>query len=138
MMPAALSDDAFSAATLYIDLEAVAGILADFFAQVTPADWNRPTDRSAGGWTLQQTLAHVTSIAERFYEAMDATLTGAEPIDLGFTSYKGLAAFNERETARRRDIPPAALIQTLLDRLRQTATRAATLTPQEMALRVPV
>src|SRR5436305_14469880 len=100
-MPSPLTDDAFLAAALIADLETVERILTDFFGRVTPADWERPTEKSGRGWTLRQTLAHVSAVAEVYYQAMDDTLHGIQFSMPGVASYKDLAAFNAREIARR-------------------------------------
>ncbi|MCP5014217.1 MAG: maleylpyruvate isomerase family protein [Ketobacter sp.] len=128
----------FTPETLAGDLAQLQSILIDFFDGVSSADWDRPTERQGTGWTLRQTLAHVTAVAEVFQKALEDTLAGIPHVYPGLTSRADLPAVLERDIAAREHIPPDTLIQTLLETLAQTTDHTTPLTSDQLALPVDI
>src|SRR5437879_10481766 len=88
---------------LAADLDQLRDLLSSFFANVSAADPDHPTERSGRGWTLHQTLAHVAAIAEVFYKALDDTLNGVAFSSAGLDKRVDLSAVNQREIAARKN-----------------------------------
>lgn len=137
-MPTPDPSGAFAPVTLADDLSQLRAVFARFFAAVQPSDWDRPTERRPGGWTLRETLAHVTAVAEAFDDAFDTTLAGQPPVVPGLATRTDLAAYNRRQIDARLHLDPATLVQNLDDALGRTAARATSFTPNELALLVPI
>lgn len=130
---------AFAPMTMAADARRLQQVLAGFFAGVpSDVDWNHPTERQGTGWTLYQTLAHVTAVAEAFQWVIDETLAGRHATMTGFTSRTDLPTYNERQIIARQHIAPKKLMQTLLDIFDRLAHRCVLLTPGELLLRVDI
>jgi hypothetical protein len=139
MAPSPGSVAAFAPLTLAADARLIQQLLAGFFAALPPeVDWNRPTERHGGGWTLHQTLAHITAVAESFHWLMEETLEGRYVTIPGLSTRSDLPTFNERQITAREHIAPARLQQTLLSTFDRLAHRCLHLTPRELLMRLDV
>src|SRR4051812_26132196 len=118
------ADSAFSAPLLVEDLHTLLQILPGFFSTLPTANPQQSTERGGKGWTLHQMLAHVASVAEFYYLALDDTLNGKPFVYPGLEKRTDLRIVNDREIAARSSVPMETLLQTLHDTLDQTVQRA--------------
>jgi uncharacterized damage-inducible protein DinB len=133
---AVAQNNAFAPESLGGDFAQVQRVLADFFEAVSPADWDHPTGRESGAWTLRQTLAHVTFASSLYQQAIDAALAG-QPLDIpGLATQRDLFPYNMQQIAARERLPTDTLIQTFLDALSASAQCLATLALDQLALTV--
>jgi Mycothiol maleylpyruvate isomerase N-terminal domain len=128
---------AYAPDALVRDCAQLARILTDFFGALSSGAWDRPTERKPGAWTLRETLAHVTAAASALYEpAMNAALL-QQPFNVpGLASQADLFAYNTREIATRKNLPPETLIQTLIQTLARAAQCASSLRADQLALTI--
>jgi hypothetical protein len=112
-------------------------ITAAFFATIRAEDWERHTEPREKGWMLWECLAHVTSIAEAWYGAVEQVLAGQPVTYPGLTRRTDLPAVNQQEIAARQHIPPAQLVDNLLTVLEKIALQAEKLTPEQLGLNAP-
>jgi len=124
--------------TLTDDLIALREIFAQFFAALDRANPNQPTERGGKGWTLHETLAHVSAVTELYYQAIDDTLNGRAFSYPGLEKRTDLRAVNAREIRARAAVPMQELARTVIEKLDQTARRTNGLTPAELALPVTI
>jgi hypothetical protein len=109
-------------------------ILPVFFAPLATANPKQTTERSGKGWTLHQTMAHVSAVADIYNKAIDAALNGKPFTYPGWEKRTDLRKVNEREINLRADIPLHRLYETLLELLDWTCTCGAALSPEQLAL----
>lgn len=134
----ATESDTFAAETLANDLDTTSRILEDFFAQITPPDWGRLTDQKPGGWTLHQTLAHLTSATEIYHQAIVETIN-RQPLSYpNLPAHDDLTRFIHQQVALREAQPAQVLVQRFLDALRQTIETTRQATPDDLNRHVPV
>src|SRR5258708_24358840 len=103
-MPDVQTLEAFLPKGLAADLIWQQHMLADFFAGLAPADWERPTEK--GGWTLRQTVAHLGSVAGLYHQAIEAALNGRPLKVAGRSAPEDFLNFNKQQIARRAETPP--------------------------------
>jgi hypothetical protein len=132
------TESAFLAPSLIADLTELQQILPRFFAPLSTANPQQGTERGGSGWTLHQTVAHVSSVAEFYYLALDDTLNGKTFVYPGLEKRTDLRPMNDRAIAERSSIPMASLIQTLTEKIDQTAKYASALTADQLALPVTI
>ena len=125
---------AFEPAVLADDFSQVSRILADFVAARSLQDWSRKTEERPQGWTLHQTLAHLTATAQAIYQAIDDTLDSRTVSFPGITRRAELAAYNARAIAAREQTAPPTLAEELLAVLDHCAERCSSLKKHELAL----
>lgn len=135
---APVAADAFAGRTLALDLEELSAHLARFLAAVSPSDWDRPTDRHPGAWTLRETLAHVVAFADGLLRVLEGTLAGNPYAWPGLTSREDLPAVNARDIAGRSHLAARELVGNLTGAFDRTARIAARLSPSQLALSVMV
>jgi hypothetical protein len=130
----------FDPAVLSADLAVVRGVVRSFYGRIEAADWERPTESRASGWTLKQAFCHVVAVAELIDEALEYVFDGvsdryeSSPID---TRYD-LAEFNQKHIAQREHLPSEYLFQTFLERLLFTERRVQDLSEAELERPVPL
>jgi hypothetical protein len=120
---------AFAPDLLAADLEELQAVLDRFFARVGNAQWEQRTERHNRGWTLRETLAHVTAIAEIFDLGIERTMHGLPFDHPVFSASADLIDINKTLIAERINIPPGVLVNTLIDALQRTAQRARNMPP---------
>ena len=129
---------AFDPLTLAADFTTVRQILANFVAARSPRDWDRKTERRAKGWTLHETLAHLTATAQTMYQATVQALNG-RPISFpGIAHRVELADYNAREVAARRNVAPQTLAEQLFEVLDQCAAHGSARDERDLALTIPI
>jgi len=133
-MPDVQTLEAFSPTVLAADLIWQQHMLADFFAGLAPADWERPTEK--GGWTLRQTVAHLASVAGLYHQALEAALNGTPLKVAGVSVQDDLLDFNKQQIAQRADTPPEALVKELFQWLDTAAERTSSLNASQLSLTV--
>jgi hypothetical protein len=122
--------DAFVPELLVADLEEMQRVLVRFFARIGDSQWDYHTEKRNRGWTLRETLAHVTAIAEIFDLAAEHTINGI-PFDHPLLNRsEHLIEINKILIAERIDTPPGTLVQALLDALGRTAQLARNMPPE--------
>jgi hypothetical protein len=123
--------DAFIPELLAADLEELQRVLDRFFVRVKESQWDHHTETGNKGWTLRETLAHVTTIAEIFDLAAERTIQGIPFDHPVLNQSEHLIEINRILIAERIGIAPGVLVQMLLDALGRTAQRAHNV-PSEM------
>ncbi len=136
-MPHQPDSDTFSAPQLAADVRDLRRIVAAFFTTIRAEDWQRHTEPDEKGWTLRECLAHVTSVAEAWYQAVEQTLATQPVSYLGLTQRTDLPSANQQAIQTRQHIPPTELVENLLTVLEKVAIQAEALTPDQLKLDVP-
>lgn len=90
-------------------LSASRAIVTSLFGAFGPADWERPVASSEGAWTVKQALAHLVSAEIGQLGTGQRMLTGEARLGEGFS----LDFWNRRQVEKRKDQPPAALLDEL-------------------------
>jgi hypothetical protein len=122
--------------TLVQDLKQVHEILEAFFSEISASDWQRHTEPKGTGWTLFETLAHVTAAAETLQRALEDTLSGVPFAEPRLESRTDLPSVLQRQIKERKHTPPTDLIHTFLETLEQTAFTTKQLTSEQLQLPV--
>lgn len=130
----AAQSDTLPADTLASDFAAVMRTMEDFFARISSGDWGRLTDPKPGGWTLHQTLAHVTIVAELYHQGIVDSLNRRPLSYPDAPDRESLTRFNYRQIALREAESPRALVERFLTVLGQSAEAARQATPDELNL----
>ena len=115
--------DAFTPQHLAADIEIVHDVFRDFFAGLTEADWQRPTE--ANGWTLQETVAHLDAVALGYQRTIEAILANKTFDFDGVTRREELPIWNEEQIALRQQRPIADICNSFLATLQTAAASAA-------------
>lgn len=116
-----LTDTAFQPETLSSDLERLVQYLSHFLASVPTRAWSRPTEKHQSGWTMHETLAHVTAMAELYLEAIEKSLSGERFARANVTRREELPALIRQDIDMRRDLTPIQLTENLLRALQRTS-----------------
>lgn len=119
------------------DLREMHDVAEAFFSTIKPTDWDKHTEAHESGWTLRQTLAHVTAIAETWQEAIHCALISQPIAYPGLAQRTDLAAYNQQCIEARQAVPTALLIDKLLRVFKETADQTATLTTDQLGMLVP-
>ena len=90
-------------------LAAARAVVTDVFGAFGPADWERPIASSEGAWTVKQALAHLVSAEIGQLGTGQRMLTGEARLGEGFS----LDFWNRRQVEKRKDQPPAVLLDEL-------------------------
>lgn len=115
--------DTFVPPILAADIGTVHDIFCDFFAGLSAADWQRPTE--TGGWTLQETVAHLDAVALGYQQTIDAILANKTFDFDGMARREDLPIWNEKQIALRQQRPIAAICASFLATLQTAANSAA-------------
>jgi hypothetical protein len=115
-------NDAFAPQILAADIGTVHDIFRDFFAELSAADWQRPTE--TGGWTLQETVVHLDAVALGYQQTIDAILANQTFDFDGMTRREELPLWNEMQIELRRQRPIADVCASFLATLQTAATSA--------------
>ncbi|MEI7769069.1 MAG: maleylpyruvate isomerase N-terminal domain-containing protein [Chloroflexales bacterium] len=136
---APIADDrigAFAAYTIASDLLELREIYAGHIQRIPGDAWAQRTERRPSGWTLLETLAHLDAVASVFNTSVRLALAG-QPISIpGLAQRTDLPAANRAAINERLPQGPAELTKSFLGILADTASLAARLNPQQLALRV--
>ncbi|EFH87779.1 maleylpyruvate isomerase N-terminal domain-containing protein [Ktedonobacter racemifer] len=116
-----LSTPAFAPEHLVGDLEQLALILTQSLDAIPTKSWTRPTEKHGAGWTMHETLAHVTTTAELYLQTIEKALTGERFARVNVTRRYELPALQKEDIATRHHLPPTRLLEQLAQALRQTA-----------------
>ncbi len=128
---------AFSSQQLAQNMGELRSVAAHFFDSIRVEDWDRHTEPNQSGWTLRETLAHVTAIAEGWHASVCNTLD-ARPVSYdGLIIRTDLRHFNEKSILDRQAIPPAVMVEKLLNLLAEIADQVAGLSNAQLNLSVP-
>ncbi len=140
--PAPLAGDGadFEPQTLAADLSEVRRIYADFFAQITPADWDKPARGGPQEWTLHEAVAHLCALTGSGLESVKHTLRGEPYVFVGLDSRYQFNAFNRRGIDDHLPLPAPALQAEFLDILDQAIDIARSTPPErlEAAAEMPI
>ena len=120
-----MMNKAFSPQHLAVDIHTVHDVFRDFFAGLTTADWQRPTEPHNKGWTLQETVAHLDAVALGYQRTIEAILTGTTFDFDGVTGREQLPIWNEQQIALRRQRPIADICTSFLATLQTAAASVA-------------
>lgn len=90
-------------------LAATRAMATDVFGAFGLMDWERPIASSEGAWTAKQALAHLVSAEIGQLGIGQRMLTGEARLGEGFS----LDFWNRRQVEKRKDQPPAALLDEL-------------------------
>lgn len=129
---------AFTSYTLAADFLELREIYTGTLERIEPAAWSRRTERRPAAWTLRQTLAHVTAVAETYNAAITAGLEG-RPVEIpGFSTRRDLKSANMAALAARTALGPEELSAAFLAALDEAARLVAPLEAEHLGRVVPV
>ena len=129
--------DAFAPHLLAADIGIVHDLFAHFFATLSPADWQRPTETN--GWSLHETIAHLDAAAWAYQQTIEAILN-KKPFDfatIGIHRRQDLPAWNAAQIALRQQRPLPDLCASFLGILQTAATSAASCQPNDLQQTYP-
>src|SRR5512140_2332762 len=89
-------DTTFDPQTLAFDLAEVNRIYARFFAGLDETSWDKPVKGGVNGWTLHETIAHLTAFHGAGLESMQHALRGEPYSFVGFENRYKLNAYNRQ------------------------------------------
>src|SRR5262245_15830508 len=118
------------------DLLELRTVAAGFFSTISAEDWHRHTEPHETGWTLHQTPAHITGLAEGWYEAVNCALVSQPVIFPGLSRRADLPDYIQQAIVARQHIPPPALLDKLLAILSEVADQAAALNAEQLSLEI--
>ena len=126
-----MPDDAFAQMILAVDLADISQLFAHFFAERASGDWEAETE--PGGWTLHQTAAHLDAVATGYLHFIQ---TGIDDLPSGSPDLQkraDLPGWNERQIAKRMELPIAQVIESFLITLQECASLVGMLSEEDLA-----
>ena len=120
------------------DLQTLRGILTQFYGGVRDDDWGRKTGSREKDWTLAETTAHVTSVAQTFNKALEAGIAGASTEIPGLARREDLPDWNASQVASLlAQHTPAEMVTQLDLEFERAAQLATALTPEQAKIEIP-
>lgn len=127
-------DKIFEPKTLAEDLCEVRRIYANFFAELTKADWDRAVKGSPKEWNLHDTVAHLCALNGAGLECVQYTLRGEPYVFKGLNHRYQFKEFNRQGIADHRPLPIEDLCAKFLNILDHSADIARNLLPDQTEL----
>jgi hypothetical protein len=127
-------DAVYDPAILEGDLREVRRIYAEFLARSPEGAWDKPPPRGAEGWTLHETIAHLSALNGAGLESLESTLRGEHYTFVGLDTRYLFKAYNRAGIDRRVNVPRNELCAEFLGILDRAATIAHDLQPDAAAL----
>lgn len=127
-------DIAFEPTTLAEDLCEVRRIYANFFADLTNADWNRAVKASPEEWNLHDTVAHLCALNGAGLESIQCALQGESYVFKGLNHRHQFNDFNRQGIEEHRPLPIEDLCAEFLNILDRSVDIARNLLPSQNEL----
>jgi hypothetical protein len=123
---------AFDLDMLTDDLQTVHTLFADLLPQLSAHDWQRHTEKNGGGWTLQETVAHLDAAATGYQVALEAALAGETADFHGATRREELPTWNAQQIAQRLAWPIPTLCASFLGMLQTAVATSQQIAPTDL------
>lgn len=126
-----LTDKTFDPQTLANDLCEVRRIYANFFAELSEADWERPVKGGPKEWNLHETVAHLCALNGDGLESIRCVLSGDTYEFVGLTDRYKFNEYNRRGIDKHLSMPTEDLCAEFLGILDQAANISRNLLPSQ-------
>ena len=118
-----LTDKTFDPQTLANDLSEVRRIYANFFAELSEADWERPVKGGPKEWNLHETVAHLCALNGDGLESIRCVLSGDTYEFVGLTDRYKFNEYNRQGIDKHLSMPTEDLCVEFLGIQGRTSAR---------------
>jgi hypothetical protein len=129
------TDKTFDPQTLANDLCEVRRIYANFFAELSEADWERPVKGGAKEWNLHETVAHLCALNGDGLESIRCALNGDTYEFVGLTDRYKFNEYNRRGIDEHLSMPTKDLCAEFLAILDEAANISRNLLPSQSEIK---
>jgi len=127
-------DKAFDPVTLAGDLSVVQSTYAGFFAGLGEVDWDKPSKRGSGEWSLHETIAHLCALNGAGLESIKCLMQDRPYTFIGLKDRYAFNAYNRTGIDEHLSLPKEALYARFLDIHNEAANIARDLRPDQVEL----